>query len=57
MYESIIVRGLLLVLGMAGVWVGYPRSDFQELPPDWQTVAGIVFMCGLFAIIAAIFAK
>jgi hypothetical protein len=54
MYESIIIRCLLAALGVAGVWVGWPR---KALNPAGQTIAGIVFMCGMFALIAAVFAK
>lgn len=57
MYESIIIRGVLLVLGIAGVYVGYPRLWDRALSPERQTVSIIVFMCGMFAIIGAVFAK
>lgn len=57
MYESIMLRGVLLVVGLIGVWVGYPRSYVRAMDSNQQVAAGIVFMCGLFAIIGAIFAK
>lgn len=57
MYESIIVRGLLLAIGLAGVWVGRPDAAARRMDASHQTVLGIIFMCGMFAIIGAIFAK
>jgi hypothetical protein len=54
MYESIIIRCLLAALGVAGVWVGWPDDNVRR---DRQNIAAIVFMCGLFAIVTAIFAK
>lgn len=57
MYESIIVRGLLMVLGAFAVWAGCPVRRIQILDPGQQVVMGIVFMCGMFAIIGAVFAK
>lgn len=56
MYESIIIRGVLLVLGVAGVWWGWPRKVLA-LDPDAQIVAGLIFACGMFAIIGTVFAK
>jgi hypothetical protein len=57
MYESIIVRGLLLAIGLVGVWVGRPDAAARRMDASHQTVLGIIFMCGMFAIIGAIFAK
>lgn len=56
MYESIIVRGLLMVLGAFAVWAGWPvRRIYGD--PVQGAIAGILFMCGMFAIIGAVFAK
>lgn len=56
MYESIIIRSVLLLVGSAGVWAGWPiRRVYGD--PIQGAVAGILFMCGMFAIIGAVFAK
>lgn len=57
MYESIMLRGVLLVVGIVALWAGWPDRSVVSMNPTQQTALGIVFMCGLFAIIAAIFAK
>jgi hypothetical protein len=57
MYESIIIRCLLAGIGCVALWAGWPDKSVRAMNPTQQAALGIVFMCGMFAIIAAVFSK